>query len=397
MNSFEFYSPTKVIFGKGVENQVGEEIKKWGGSRILVHYGTGSVKKSGLLDRVEAALKEAGLYYVSLGGAQPNPHLSLVHEGIELARKKKIDFILAVGGGSAMDSAKAIALGVPYDGEVWDFYDRKNVPVKALPHGNIPTLAASGSETSDSSVITNEDGWLKKGYSTPFNRPKFTLMNPELLYTLPPYQTACGVVDIMMHTLDRYFSYGGTNEMTDLIAESLLRNVIRYGAICMKEPDNYEARSEVMWAGSLSHNHLTGLGRPGDWSPHQLEHELGGKFDVAHGAGLAAIWGPWAYHVYKADVSRFVRYAKNVWGIEQGSGTPEETAVKAIEATREFFHSIGMPITVAEMLGRRMTEEEIEDLTVKATWFGKRTLGNFMVLDKDEIRKVYQESNIEKL
>ena len=390
MNSFEFYSPTKVIFGKGVENQVGEEIKKWGGSRILVHYGTGSVKKSGLLDRVEAALKEAGLYYVSLGGTQPNPHLSLVHEGIELARKEKIDFILAVGGGSAMDSAKAIALGVPYDGEVWDFYDRKNVPVKALPHGNIPTLAASGSETSDSSVITNEDGWLKKGYSTPFNRPKFTLMNPELLYTLPPYQTACGVVD-------RYFSYGGTNEMTDLIAESLLRNVIRYGAICMKEPDNYEARSEVMWAGSLSHNHLTGLGRPGDWSPHQLEHELGGKFDVAHGAGLAAIWGPWAYHVYKADVSRFVRYAKNVWGIEQGDSTAEETAVKAIEATREFFHSIGMPITVAEMLGRRMTEEEIEDLTVKATWFGKRTLGNFMVLDKDEIRKVYQESNVEKL
>ena len=364
---------------------------------MLVHFGGGSVKRSGLLDRVEASLKEAGLYYVLLGGAQPNPHLALVHEGIQLCRKEKIDFILAVGGGSAMDSAKGIALGVPYDGEVWDFYDRKANPVTALPHCNIPTLAASGSETSDSSVITNEDGWLKKGYSTPFNRPKFTLMNPELLYTLPPYQTACGIVDIMMHTLDRYFSYGGVNEMTDSIAEALLRNVIHYGPICMEQPENFEARSEIMWAGSLSHNHLTGLGKPGDWSPHQLEHELGGKFDVAHGAGLAAIWGAWAYHVYKADVSRFVRYAQNVWGIRQGDATPEETAVKGIEATRNFFHSLGMPITVAEMLGRRMTDEEIEDLTIKATWYDRRTLGNLMVLDKDEIRKVYQESNVEKM
>ena len=397
MNSFEFFSPTKVIFGKGVEQRVGKEIKAWGGTRVLVHFGGGSVKRSGLLDRVEASLKEAGLYYVLLGGAQPNPHLALVHEGIQLCRKEKIDFILAVGGGSAMDSAKGIALGVPYDGEVWDFYDRKANPVTALPHCNIPTLAASGSETSDSSVITNEDGWLKKGYSTPFNRPKFTLMNPELLYTLPPYQTACGIVDIMMHTLDRYFSYGGVNEMTDSIAEALLRNVIHYGPICMEQPKNFEARSEIMWAGSLSHNHLTGLGKPGDWSPHQLEHELGGKFDVAHGAGLAAIWGAWAYHVYKADVSRFVRYAQNVWGIQQGDATPEETAVKGIEATRNFFHSLGMPITVAEMLGRRMTDEEIEDLTIKATWYDRRTLGNLMVLDKDEIRKVYQESNVEKM
>ncbi len=397
MNSFEFFSPTKVIFGKGVEQRVGKEIKAWGGTRVLVHFGGGSVKRSGLLDRVEASLKEAGLYYVLLGGAQPNPHLALVHEGIQLCRKEKIDFILAVGGGSAMDSAKGIALGVPYDGEVWDFYDRKANPVTALPHCNIPTLAASGSETSDSSVITNEDGWLKKGYSTPFNRPKFTLMNPELLYTLPPYQTACGIVDIMMHTLDRYFSYGGVNEMTDSIAEALLRNVIHYGPICMEQPENFEARSEIMWAGSLSHNHLTGLGKPGDWSPHQLEHELGGKFDVAHGAGLAAIWGAWAYHVYKADVSRFVRYAQNVWGIQQGDATPEETAVKGIEATRNFFHSLGMPITVAEMLGRRMTDEEIEDLTIKATWYDRRTLGNLMVLDKDEIRKVYQESNVEKM
>jgi len=394
MNNFEFYAPTKVIFGKGVESRVGEEIKAWGGTCVLVHFGGGSVKRSGLLDRVEESLKAAGLPYFMLGGAVPNPHLALVKEGIELCRKEGVDFILAVGGGSAMDSAKAIALGVPYDGDVWDFWDRKVVPTTGLPHANIPTLAATGSEMSDSSVITNEDGWLKRGFSTPFNRPKFTLMNPELLYTLPPYQTACGITDIMMHTMERYFSYGGTNEMTDLIAEALLKNVIHYGTICMEDPENYEARAEIFWAGSLSHNQLTGLGKPGDWATHNIEHELGGKFDVAHGAGLAAVWGPWAYHVYKCDISRFVRYARNVWGITD-EGTDEEIAVKGIEATRAYFRSLGMPITIAEMLGRRLTEEEIYDMADKATWFGRRTLGNFLVLDKEGIAEVYRKGNVE--
>lgn len=389
MNKFEFYSPTKVIFGQGVEDRVGSEIKKWGGSKVLVHFGGGSVKKSGLLDRVEASLQAENIEYVLLGGAKPNPRLSLVREGVELCRKNSVDFILGLGGGSAIDSAKAIALGVPYEGDVWDLFDGKAVPKSALLHCNILTLAATGSETSSSSVITNEDGWHKKGVNTEFNRPCFTLLNPELLYTLPPYQTACGIVDIMMHTMDRYFSNGGINEITDRIAEALLRTVIQYGAVCMKDPENYEARSEIMWAGSLSHNHLTGLGRVGDWAPHQIEHELSGKYDVAHGAGLAAIWTSWATYVYKENVMRFARFGANVWGLNLNYENPEETALQAIESTKEYFHSIGMPVTVKELLGREATEEEMKDMAVKCTFYGKRTVGNFKVLGEKEIYEIY--------
>lgn len=393
MNRFEFYSPTKVIFGKDVEQQVGTEIKKWGGSKVLVHFGGSSAKKSGLLDLVEASLKEANLEYVMLGGVQPNPRLSLVREGIELCRKEGVDFILGVGGGSAIDSAKAIALGVPYEGDVWDIYVGKHKPETALPHGNILTLAATGTETSSSSVITNEDGNLKRGYNTELNRPRFTLLNPELTYTVPPYQTACGVVDIMMHTLDRYFSPGGINETTDRIAEALLRTVIQYGTVCMKDPTNYDARSEILWAGSLSHNHLTGLGRTGDWAVHQMEHELSGMFDVAHGAGLAAIWGSWARYVCKENVMRFARYGANVWGLNLNYENPEETALTAIEATEEYFHSLGMPITITELLGRKASDEELREMAVKCTFFGKRTIGSFKVLGEEDIYQIYKNSN----
>jgi alcohol dehydrogenase YqhD (iron-dependent ADH family) len=389
MNKFEFYSPTKVIFGQGVENRIGSEIKKWGGSKVLVHFGGGSVKKSGLLDRVEASLQAENIEYVLLGGAQPNPRVSLVREGVELCRKANVDFILGLGGGSAIDSAKAIALGVPYEGDVWDLFDGKAVPESALLHCNILTLAATGSETSSSSVITNEDGWHKKGVNTEFNRPCFTLLNPELLYSLPPYQTACGIVDIMMHTMDRYFSSGGINEITDRIAEALLRTVIQYGTVCMKEPNNYEARSELMWAGSLSHNHLTGLGRVGDWAPHQIEHELSGKYDVAHGAGLAAIWSSWATYVYKENVMRFARFGANVWGLNLNYENPEETALQAIESTKDYFQSIGMPVTVTELLGREATDDEMKDMAVKCTFYGKRTVGNFKVLGEKEIYEIY--------
>ena len=392
MNSFEFYSPTKVIFGKGVEERLGSEIKLWGGTKVLVHYGGGSVIKSGLLAKVEKNLKDNDIDYVLLGGAKPNPRLSLVKEGIELCRKEKVDFIISVGGGSALDSAKGIAIGVPYEGDVWDLYDGKVTPVKALPHGNIITLAATGSEMSTSSVITNDlnkDGWLKKGLNTALNRPKFALMNPELLYTLPPYQTACGITDIMMHTLDRYFSPGGINEVTDRIAEAILRTVIQYGTVCMKEPENYEARSEIMWAGSISHNHLTGLGRKGDWAPHQLEHELSGKFDVAHGAGLAAVWGAWAYYVYKEDIMRFARYGVNVWGLNMNYENPEQTALEAIEKTKEYFKSLGMPVTITELLERKITDEEIKDMAVKCTFYGRRTIGGLKVLGEKEISEIY--------
>lgn len=389
MNNFEFYSPTKVIFGRGVEEQAGRELTAWGAKKVLIHYGGGSVIRSGLLDRVEKALKDSGLSYVTLGGAKPNPRLGLVQEGIELCRKEGVDFILAVGGGSAIDSAKAIALGVPYGGDVWDFYCGKKTPETALPHANIITLAATGSETSWSSVITNEDGMLKRPCNCQLNRPRFALMNPELLYTLPPYQTACGVVDIMMHTMERYFSQGGINEVTDRIAESILRTVIQYGPVCLKEPENYTARSEVMWAGSLSHNALTGLGRTGDWASHQIEHELGGMYDVAHGAGLAAVWGAWARYVYQADALRFARYGVNVWGLNMNYEDPRETALAAIERTEEFFRSLGMPTSLKELLpDMEVTAEDIELLATKCSFFNTRTIGNFKVLNREDIAEI---------
>ena len=390
MNKFEFYSPTKVIFGKGVENQVGKEIKAHGGTKVLVHFGGGSVKKSGLLDRVEAALKAEEISYVMLGGAQPNPRLALVHEGVALCKKENVDFVLAVGGGSAIDSAKGIAVGALYDGDVWDFYEGIYKPTKALPHANILTLAATGSETSQSSVITNENGWLKKGSDSPVNRPVFTLLNPELLYTLPPFQTASGVVDIMMHTLDRYFSKGGINEVTDRIAEAILRTTIQYGKVCMEDPTNYDARSEILWAGSISHNGMTGLGRAGDWACHQIEHELSGMFDITHGAGLAAVWGSWAYYVYKEDIMRFARYGANVWGLNLNYENPEETAIAAIEATKDYFKSISIPTTTTELLGRATTEEEMREMAVKCTFFGRRTVGSTKVLGEQDIYEIYK-------
>lgn len=391
MNQFEFYSPTKVIFGKNAENQVAQELLAWGAHKVLIHYGGGSVIRSGLMARVEKSLQEARLPYVMLGGAKPNPRLSLVQEGIALCRKEDVDFILAVGGGSALDSAKAIALGVPYEGDVWDFYEGKAVPSAALPHGNIVTLAATGSETSLSSVITKEEGLLKRGCNTPCNRPKFTLMNPELLYTLPPYQTACGIVDIMMHTMERYFSSGGINEMTDRIAEALLRTVIQYGPVCIKEPENYQARSEVMWAGSLSHNTLTGLGRAGDWSCHQMEHELGGLYDVAHGAGLAAVWGTWARYVVDADPMRFARFGVNVWGLNMNYEDPMETAQAAICRTEDFFRCIGMPVSLGELMpGKTVTEEEIEELGEKCSHFRRRTIGSMKKLGKEDMKNIYR-------
>ncbi len=392
MNAFEFYTPTKVIFGKAVEEKIGDVVKEHGGTKLLVHFGGGSVIKSGLMDRVRTSLKQAGVEFVELGGAVPNPRLSLVREGIELCRKEGVDFILAVGGGSAVDSAKAIAIGVPYEGDVWDFFNRKGSPTTALPHGNIITLAATGSEMSASTVITNEDGWLKRGLNTVYNRPAFTLMNPELLYTLPPYQTACGVVDIMMHTLERYLSPGGTNEVTDQIAEAILRTTMRFGKVCMEKPDDYEARSEVFWAGSLSHNTITGLGRAGDWATHQIEHELGGMFDVAHGAGLSAVWGGWARYVYKEDVMRFARYGVNVWGLPMNYDNPEQTAIESIRVTEEYFSSLDMPITLTELLGRPATDKEMRDMAVSCTHFGKRTVGGMKKLGEQEIYEVYKNS-----
>ncbi|MFZ7101156.1 MAG: iron-containing alcohol dehydrogenase [Peptococcaceae bacterium] len=390
MLNFEFYSPTKVIFGKGVESNVGEEVKIWGGSRVLVHFGGSSAKKSGLLDRIFTSLAEAGLTYFELGGVVPNPRLGLIREGVSLCKAENIDFILAVGGGSVIDSAKAIGMSIANDCDAWDIYAKKVTPVRCLPIGTVVTIAAAGSETSQSSVITNEDGWLKRGAGCQVSRPKFAIMNPELTYTLPAYQTACGIVDILMHTMERYFTTVKNVELIDRISEGLLKTVINNGIIVMKDPANYAARAEILWAGSLSHNDLTGTGRTRDFASHQMEHELSGMFDVAHGAGLAAIWGSWARFVYKTDVSKFVQYAVRVWNCELDFQNPEATALAGIAKTEEYFKSIGMPVTIKELGIANLTDEQIEELAEKCTFFGKRKIGAFMELDKDEIMQIFQ-------
>lgn len=395
MNNFEFYSPTKVIFGKDVENNIGKEIKAWGGTKVLLHFGGKSARESGLLDRIEESLRDAGINYISLGGVVPNPRLSLVREGIDLCNREKVDFLLAVGGGSVIDSAKAIALALANPAiDIWDIYDGKALPIACLPVGVVLTIAAAGSETSCSSVITNEDGWLKKGFNHNLIRPKFAFMNPELTYTLPPYQTASGIVDIMMHTIERYFCSQKGNELTDRIAEQVLRNTIKYGKLCMEEPQNYKARSEVMWSGSISHNQLTGLGGLGDFSGHALEHELSGMFDVAHGAGLAAIWCWWARYVVKSDINRFAQYAINVWDCILDPIDPEITALEGIKRTEDFFISIGMPVNLSQLGIGKLSEDQITELAIKCSYFGRRVVGTVKPLQVEDIKAIYRLANV---
>ena len=389
MENFTYYTPTKVVFGRGTEEKTGALVRDEGCGKVLLHYGGGSAKKSGLLDRICRSLDAEGISYVALGGAVPNPRLSLVYEGIELCRREGVDFILAVGGGSVIDSAKAIGYGVADDGDVWDFYEGTRRPEKCLPVGVVLTIAAAGSEMSNSSVITNEEGWLKRGCSSDLCRPRFAVMNPELTMTLPKYQTACGCVDIMMHTMERYFNRSGSMELTEGLSEHLIRTVMKNAKILMEDPDNYEARAEVMWAGSLSHNGLMGCGTDGgDWASHQLEHELGGMFDVAHGAGLAAVWGSWARYVLDADPQLFARFAVRVMGVEP-AGDDTATALKGIEAMEEFYRSIGMPVCVKDM-GIELTEEQMRELAVKCTKFGKRTVGCIKKLDREDLYQIYR-------
>lgn len=389
MTNFEYYAPTKVVFGKGTEEQVGELVCGQKCNKVLVHYGSGSVKKSGLLDRIFQSLEEAGVSYISLGGVVPNPRLSLVYEGIRLCKKEQVDFILAVGGGSVIDSAKAIGYGVANEGDVWDFYERKRAAQGCLPIGVVLTIAAAGSEMSNSSVITNENGWLKRGYGNDCCRAKFAIMDPELTMTLPKYQTASGCVDIMMHTMERYFNQEENLELTDGFSEHLIRTVMDNAKILMKEPDNYKARAEVMWAGSLSHNGLTGCGTAGgDWASHQLEHELGGMFDVAHGAGLAAVWGSWARYVLDARPDRFARFAVRVMG-QTEEKDEIETALRGIEAMEEFYRSIEMPVSLSDM-EIHPDEKQLRSLAEKCSHFGKRTIGCIKKLEQEDMYQIYK-------
>ena len=391
MFDFKYFTPTKVLFGKNTEEKVADLIKEFGGKKVLIHYGGGSVIRSGLMKRVTDKLDQAGIAYVMLGGAVPNPHLSLVYQGIELCKKEGVDFLLAVGGGSAIDSAKAIGYGLKNPGDVWDLYDYKKQATDSMPLGVILTLAATGSEMSDSSVITKEEGLVKRGYSSDFGRPKFAILNPELTMTLPDYQTACGCTDIMMHTMERYFTNGGNMEITDSMAEALLRTVKENALILARDPKNYDARAEVMWAGSLSHNGLTGCGNDGgDWMTHKLEHELGGLYDVAHGAGLAAIWGSWARYVYKNCLPRFKRFALNVMGVE-ASGSDEEIALKGIEAMEDFYRQIKMPTNLRE-LGVTATDEDLKLMAHKCAVGVNGGKGSARFLKEEDMLEIYRMS-----
>ena len=392
MINFTHYAPTKIVFGKGAENEIGALVKEQGKEKVLVHYGSQSAKASGLLDRILASLDEAGISYVTLGGVVPNPRLSKVYEGIELAKKEGVDFLLAVGGGSVIDSAKAIAYGIANpDHDVWDFYTQKGVPTACAPVGVVLTISAAGSETSNSSVITNEEGWLKRSCNLDMGRPRFAIMNPELTYTLPPYQTASGAADIMMHTMERYFQNTPLMTVTEGMAESLLKDILVNLPIALKDPENYEARAEIMWCGSLSHVGLMHLGGTrGDWACHQLEHELGGMYDVAHGAGLAAVWGTWARYVLDDGLPRFVSFATRVMGVE-----PKEddraTALAGIEAFEAFMQETGMPIRIRE-LGIDPTEEEIKELARKCSFDGKRKIGadGIRALDQSDMEAIFR-------
>ncbi len=390
MKDFNYYSPTQVVFGRQSEEAVADLVKKYGGTKVLVHYGGGSAKRSGLLDKMLRLLDEGGVQHVELGGVVPNPLLSMVYKGIELCRKEGVDFILAIGGGSVIDSSKAIAYGVKYDGDVWDFWDGKAVPQAALPIGTVLTIPAAGSELSDSCVITKDDGLLKRGVNSDLCRCRFAIMNPERTFTLPPYQTAAGATDIMMHTMERYFCKYQDMTLTDSLAEALLRTVKDCTIDVLRNPEDYRARAQIMWAGSLSHNNLMECGLEKDFATHRLEHELSALFGVTHGAGLAAIWPSWARYMLPRHTSRFVQFAVNVMGVENDFTSPEQTAEKGIRAMERFYKEIGMPTTINELLGRDVTDEEIELMADKCSRGNTITVGTLERLGREEMVKIYK-------
>jgi hypothetical protein len=385
MDNFNFYSPTEFVFGKDRESECGEYVKKYGGSKVLIHYGGGSAERSGLLGRVRESLNKSGISFVELGGVKPNPRDTLVYMGIDLCRSEGVDFILAVGGGSSIDSAKAIAAGVPYDGDFWDFYSGKSIE-KALPIGVVLTIAAAGSEGSGDSVITKEDGMLKRGAGSDVLRSKFSILNPALTQTLPAYQTACGATDIMAHVFERYFTNTTEVEITDRLCEAVLITMVKETPRVIADPDNYDARANIMWAGMVAHNGIVGVGRSQDWNSHGIEHELSALYDCAHGAGLAVIMPSWMEFVYKHNVMRFCQMATRVFGCQMNFENPEATALEGIRRFRSFLHSIGMPINFAE-LGAK--EEDIPAL-VEKFGIGSGRTGGFVALSAEDITEIYK-------
>ena len=389
MNNFIYHNPTKLVFGKGQIARLGKLIPA--DKKIMITFGGGSVRRNGVYDQVVKALE--GRDWVEFWGIEPNPSVETVREAVALGRENGSDFLLAVGGGSVIDTAKAIAYGLAEpEKDVWELYEHTRMASKCLPVASILTIAAAGSETSNSSVITRVDTHQKRAYNDDISRPKFALMDPELTKTLPDYQTESGCADIMMHTMERYFTNGGNMELTDVLAEGLLRTVMKNAIILHTDPANYEARAEVMWAGSLSHNGLTGCGiASGDFMSHKLEHEMGGMFDVTHGAGLAALWPSWARYVYKDCLPRFVRFARNVMGVTT-DGTDEEIALKGIEAMVDFYHSIGMPTSFHE-LGIAPTDAQIDEMARRCLEASGSALGSAKKLDLDDMIAIYRAAN----
>ena len=388
MDNFHFYSPTYFAFGKDGENQTGSLVKRFGGSKVLIHYGGGSVVRSGLLDRVKASLNAEGISFVELGGVKPNPRSGLVYEGIELCRKENVDFILAVGGGSTIDSSKAIAAGTIYDGDFWDFYSGKWIE-KALPVGTILTIAAAGSEGSPDSVITKEEGMFKRGASGDAIRPKFSILNPALTQTIPSYQSAAGITDIMAHLYERYLTNSTEVEVTDRLIEALLLTMKHEGPRVIADPNNYEARANIMWAGMMAHNNSCGVGRSQDWNSHNIEHELSALYDCAHGAGLAVTMPAVFKYVMNHNVMRFAQVAVRVWGCSMDFEHPEVTALEGINAFAAFLKSIGMPGNFAE-LGAK--EEDIPQLVETLCCGDGRngSISGFVTLDKEDCTKIYK-------
>ena len=388
MENFYFYSPTAFAFGKDTENEAGALVKKFGGTKVLIHYGGGSVIRSGLLDRVKASLEKEGIPFKELGGVKPNPRSGLVYEGIDLCRKENIDFILAVGGGSTIDSSKAIAAGVVYDGDFWDFYEGKRIE-EALPIGTVLTIAAAGSEGSPDSVITKEEGMLKRGASGDAIRPKFSILNPALTQTLPPYQSAAGITDIMAHLYERYLTNSKEVEVTDRLIEALLLTMKHEGPRVIENPDNYEARANIMWAGMMAHNNSCGVGRSQDWNSHTIEHELSALYDCAHGAGLAVTMPAVFRYVYKHDVTRFAKVAVRVWGCEMDYENPERTALEGIDALENFLYSIGMPGNLEDLGG---DADDIPKLvnTLCRTSGRNGSISGFVTLNEEDCTNIYK-------
>jgi alcohol dehydrogenase YqhD (iron-dependent ADH family) len=385
MQNFEYYNRTRIIFGKGTETQVGGETAKYAG-RVLLHHSGGHAVSSGILETVKNSLKKAGVDWVELSGVRPNPRLSKVYEGIDLCKKEKLGFVLAVGGGSAIDSAKAIALGAVYNGDVWDFYDRRQSPANALPVATVLTIPAAGSESSISSVITKEEGLLKQGVNAECIRPVFSILNPELTYSLPPYQTACGVADMLAHIMERYFTREPHVELTDELCEGTMRVIIRNTRrIFSGGTSDYNARAEIMWAGSLAHNNLLDTGRIGDWASHGIEHELSALYDIAHGAGLSIIFPAWIQYNIKEDTSRIARFAAKVWGVDGAFYDYEQAAMEGVFRMKNFFRSIGLPVSFGDA---NLPADRIPEMARRVVRFGP--VGNYRRLDAGDVEAIYR-------